>query len=260
MASSRNKRIVINSDDSYHTDDDKDKDADYPPAAKKKRIKTNQRTTNRQRIERLKRISEKYSNKNSVVNSTTSLIENEEAVFTTNGKQNSTGQNAENSNYDKYFIDDCNLDNIVVEEIPAGEVIFTTNVITAEKSVPSLNNNPELIVQSKDNRASEPDLIQLILANQCQLTSLIDYVMQLRKQVARLELKLSGCSDVRAQAKSGNIVDMNDLLDLEASLAREGLPLRTCVETIEFEKKLRAESDYRNKLVKKSNVFFVLLN
>lgn len=86
-------------------------------------------------------------------------------------------------------------------------------------------------------------LENLILGLQSQISDLNKSVLLLRKQVARVELKSVNLGSVNAA------VQPEELLDFESMLAGEGLPLKTCVETNDFENKLRNDTDFRKKIV-----------
>lgn len=74
----------------------------------------------------------------------------------------------------------------------------------------------------------------------------------LRKQVARIELKQISWpvgNDGNARHSNNVVIGSDDLFDFDTSLAKEGLPLKTCVEINDFEMKLKKEPQYKLKIV-----------
>lgn len=108
-----------------------------------------------------------------------------------------------------------------------------------------------------ENLVTEDRKMSLILEMLDQISEMNNNLMLLRKQVARLELKSIGWpmgSDGRARLSlNSDGIDSDDLMNFEERLAREGLPLKTCVEVNDFEKKLRSDPEFRKKLVSHFN-------
>lgn len=116
----------------------------------------------------------------------------------------------------------------------------------------SWEKEPEKIGIPLKNESSS-ETIGVIFEIRDFIVELTSNVNSLRKQVSRLEMKTLGgpaCNTFDYQPEI--------LLDFDASLAREGLPISTCVELNEFEINLRQDSKYREKIV--SSSLFICLS
>lgn len=126
----------------------------------------------------------------------------------------------------------------------------TSNVSSSKREVASESltvvNLPSHEVADKNL-----DLVQLILQMQSQMTEMGHSLTILRKQISRVEVKsmqTCSCMGHSRSRMSNEFINEDILYDFEGELSREGLPLATCVEINEFEKKLRNDA-YRAKII-----------
>lgn len=118
-------------------------------------------------------------------------------------------------------------------------------------------NSPSNIQMNSDS------VFDLIMDLKGQICELNNNVMLLRKQVSRVELKSVGWP-IESNARQGvpnssqwpgTKVDSDDLLDFESLMARDGLPVSTCIELSALESKLEKDKQYRLDLVR---IFLIL--
>lgn len=89
-------------------------------------------------------------------------------------------------------------------------------------------------------------ILDLVVGLRDRIIGLTTDLQILRKQMARLEMKTMGCGQT---SNNQMCIQPELLLDFDASIAEEGLPITTCVNLNEFEIKLRQDTKYREKLV-----------
>lgn len=240
---------IIRSDDEldpFHTSSD-EKDPDFQLPKKPHILQKKVTLTKRDRIEKLKkRITQKYSNKKmeSVAKPTveTNDFTNEVIInldASTSANNNNTEADIITKNYDDLFGDDIHQDSPIIEPV--------------SKEFPNCDKeNP--VNESETN--SFDKLFALMLELQNQIHDQNKDLQLLRKQVSRMELKTIGWPiDSKGMARfSGSSTDVivgpEDLINFEATLAKEGLPIKTCVEINDLEMKLRREPEYKSKLVR----------
>lgn len=252
--------------DPYHDSDD-GQDPDFvPKPSKKKRPSEKQfhlrkAPTRRERLDRLKRISQKYKSNENVTKSQSSIIQNPTHKNISNGDRS-------DANFDSLFSDDVQINDMdsrlnetnhslhLIQEVqPPSPVQATTTALSDIRLPPQAQN------------ALCP-LVDMVLDLQGKISDLNNNVILLRKQVSRVELKTIGWPiglDGRAHVISNGLEEVSavcseDLLDFESLLARDGLPKTTCVEINELEAKLRSDLQYRTKLVRSllTSIYFCI--
>lgn len=216
--------------DPYH-DLDGERDPNFElPVAKKPRINRKRIPLRQQRIKQLqKRIREKYS----------------------------SNQNIDITNSNHEHLQEHQSSSLELYD----DLLSTSKVEMIDDQTNSTNKShsePTEAIPSTHLQMNSNPVFDLISDLQGQISELNNNVMLLRKQVSRVELKTIGWpvgSDGRVRMPNGSqcpsvSVDSDDLLDFESLLAREGLPIATCVELNELELKLRNEQPYRTQLVR----------
>lgn len=127
------------------------------------------------------------------------------------------------------------------------------------KSGPSFANN-DILFDNEDASwgcgvQNDNAILNLVLELRDGMSAMLDNFKMLSKQMARIEMKT-----LRGPPLNNCEYDMNIapelLLNLDDSLAKEGIPITTCVELNEFEAKLRQDRKYREKLVR----FFICID
>lgn len=128
-----------------------------------------------------------------------------------------------------------------------------------------VNENNGQLREPIDNSSTELlDIVLKILSQSNELinemrglkTDILDNMNLLRRQICRVELKSAGLTNnLNGNVSSNNIEHLegtnpDDFLNLPATLAAEGLPVGTCVETNELEMRLRNDPAYRTRLVR----------
>lgn len=104
---------------------------------------------------------------------------------------------------------------------------------------------------TNESPATNEVIMGMLLKLQDSHDELLGKVDLLRKQVSRLEMKSLGLSTANKSDSQISIpIQPEHLLDFDATLAQEGLPIGTCVELNEFEMKLKRDSEYKEKLVR----------
>lgn len=139
-----------------------------------------------------------------------------------------TGKDPSFGSYDHLF-DYSNFELLNSETKPNEPVIVENSSGSCSTTSGSQNATLDAVLQLKD-----------------MMTEIVTNLTLVRKQICRLEMKSMGAG---AAVVPGNPIDVEILLDLDAALAKEGLPIKTCVELNDFEKKLRRDTNYRAKLV-----------
>lgn len=225
-----------------------DRDPDFIPPLKKfpktnkakskAAIKT--RPTKQERLQRLKKISEKYGRFSGEKIVQPEIVEQHVALEQPMTTQQDTENLVNISNFDDLF--DI-YENTKVE-------IIEKDVVTEPSQVPSINCVDENFTDSNVDVKNH-------------IINLVNIVTLLRKQVARIEFKISSYPNGQSMtdntarySNNGLNVEADDLLDFDSTLAREGLPLKTCVEANDFDFKLGNQPQYRTKVV----CIFVILN
>lgn len=196
-------------------------------------VQSRKKLTRHERIERLKKISEKYD---------TNLPRSSSSQQTNSQMEIAQENDVKISNINHLFADNEVLSNEDGVE-KGGEVL-------AELQLPI-----HQIVQEENFHVTKDPVMRIMLKIQGQIEALTDEVTLLRRQVCRVELKAAGMSsstDGNGGSNASVIIE-KDLLDFKRTLREHGLPLETCVETNDFEQKLRQDADYRNKIVR-SNI------
>lgn len=250
MAPIRSRRQSITTKNYAENDDGDDHDHEQyvdsgdeyvPPAKKNCRTKQKTRSglTRKERLERLKKISAKYA-----ASSSESVPSQQ-----TNQVDISQENKVEINNFDHLFTDNERETN---ERETNNRSIIVNNKTVQETTAHVLNSNYQIIQKQNENLSMDP-VMQMMLKFQGQIELMIDEFTLLRRQVCRLELKAAGLSN-KSDDKVQNEVTPEDLLDFNQTLHREGLPLKTCVETNDFELKLKANPDFRNRIVRISNI------
>lgn len=229
--------------DPFH-DSDNDKDPDFIPPPNKIRktsqakLATKRKPTKRDRIQRLKEIAVKYARFST--NSKNENVQPSAPVQSAVQEQRITTQNVPETpvivqqNFDYLF----DIDNETEFRTSERDVVTEISQAPSENCVDQSSN--DIIVDMRDH-----------------ILNLINEVTLLRKQVARIEMKTSfpigqsliTDSTTRNLNNGLNVVESDDLLDFDSTLAREGLPLKNFTETNDFEFKLRSEPQYRTKIV-----------
>lgn len=104
----------------------------------------------------------------------------------------------------------------------------------------------DLMLDEKDFQIESS--MNMIMDMRDSIKELLCTVNSLRKQVARIEMKSSG---VPSTDSSGFQITIPSELffDFDNTLAGEGFPISTCVELNDFERKLKNDTKYREKIV-----------
>lgn len=236
-------------------DGDNDKDVDYVPSPKKKcvsvntnknpnRSKLGKKLTPRQRIERLNRKFSMNKRNSDIaipivsidsIESETHMIPNDDDVQIV--------EPVTFENHDDLFDKVQTFDNNIESQVNTENI---EHVSPEGKELAPQNERFDATSEHNDK------ILETVLNMQSQVTDLTGIVTLLRKQLSRIEMKTMPLShNVTLSSRVSG--DLESLDDFEGSLAREGFPLKTCVEIIEFEKKLANDSEYRSKLVSLCN-------
>lgn len=97
--------------------------------------------------------------------------------------------------------------------------------------------------------ATTNTILNLVLGLRDGMGALMSNFNSLRKQVTRLEIKTSG-SSATDHSVNQLCIQPDILMDFDGTLAKEGFPIPTCVQLNDFEKKLRQDVEYREKMVR----------
>lgn len=106
--------------------------------------------------------------------------------------------------------------------------------------------DPTVVPSSAHDDNVQKRILNLMLGLQDGISVLKTDLQMMRRQIARLEMKSMGCGQTTTNEMR---IQPELLLDFDASLAKEGLPIGTCVELNELEIKLRQDTKLREKLV-----------
>lgn len=116
------------------------------------------------------------------------------------------------------------------------------------------NVQTEFTQSSSDGRIDRNviDLFHHLIGKIDDLTTMMDVM---RKQNARFEAKLLHCERMNIHGVNAGVcndgsMSVDHFINLESSLAAEGLPVRSCSEVVHLETKLKESSDYSKGLVK----------
>lgn len=207
-------------------------DPDYQlpkkPRVEKNQKKVRKQLSNHERLKRLKsRISTKYG----------------AAPVLNNGENDRSAAN-------EICIDEICFDSLF-ESIPIEEALHESIIAIEHDSLIAKNDNATKTVNQIEieSAISEPDRF-LELCDM--IADMNRELVLLRKQVARIELKQMSWpvgNDGNVRHSNNVAIGSDDLFDFDTSLAKEGLPLKTCVEMNDFEKKLKNEPQYKLKIV-----------
>lgn len=167
--------------------------------------------TKKQRLERLKA---KFGKKKTPSESTSSS-----RIATVSGSQTDASEMISN-NYDALF--------------------------DAEEAQHSVKTEQTVIPSSAPNDDVQKRILDLIFGLRDGMNVLQADMQTMRRQLARLEMKSMGCGQTSSNEMR---IQPELLIDFDASLAKEGLPIRTCVELNEMEIQLRQDTKLREKLV-----------
>lgn len=245
----RKRKIVVNkiekdhfnSDDPFHSSDNSD-DPDYVeeksianPAKKKKsngmpkKGKAVKSMTPKERIIRLKN---KFWNSKDTQTKSKDSQKNDDNRLKANTRINTPEEVKTNFDY-MFDSEEC----VELSKVTSDECAESTPKCQQTKSVIE-----EDITSKNDFNPSEfSSLLEMNRLFMNQLNELTKEVVFMRKQLARMEAKGTAVGDFNA--------NIEKLMDLDESLAMEGLPLRSVDTITDFEVKLRISPDYRKKLV-----------
>lgn len=236
------------SDDCEETDpyDTDDNDKDYVPEKKKKnseQVIPKRRLTPKERIERLKsKMNVGILKKNiSIPNSSDTIPSQSSKLETVDDDQ----QHVINldTNYNHFFSEE-NSDSC--EKMRTDENSSPIPILQVE----TCGTFPAQQQPACTENSSTVHLMIKVLAH---LKDIQHDVFALRKQVARIEAKSIGLTQQLSKSSNGSC-EWDDgeeiVMDFEASLAREGLPLKTLTAVDNLEEKLSQNPDYKTKLVK----------
>lgn len=113
--------------------------------------------------------------------------------------------------------------------------------------------NSEIVGLAEPSSSQNSAVLDVVLGLRDSVSEIISNLTLVRKQICRLEVKSMGAHGPAFNVAAGNEVNPELLLDLDDALAKEGIPIKTCVELNEIEVKLRRDPKYRQKLV--CNIF-----
>lgn len=211
-----------------------------------------------------KRISQKYLKKTpspSQIDQTPNVNgsdnnRNPESVTLLDSASDVSNDQSQNSIMSNNF-DDI-LDNPLGQLEPENQ-IDREEVITSS-NIEFENNSPEYHIAREETVNSSNIEFESTFSNrvlsvmndmQNQLVDLGKNVTLLRKQLARLELKSIGwpIGDDGKAKMANTAIEADDLINFDSLLSNEGLPLKTVVETNDFEIKLRDNPNFKSKIV-----------
>lgn len=243
-------------EDVFKVSDDEDKDKNYdPPPPKKFRSRL-------ERLQKLRRLTEEkkkkqkspvgcQSNTQTVSNVLTPIVQPNSQITS-----NETTPAVQPSSQIIPSAPIVNFDNLD-DYFGNGGFGDECAQLIAESPPPNCPNENEKTVSRTLFSTDEPTSIEtlsrimdVVQEMSGRITDLTNNVNLLRKQVSRIELKSMHASNVVRGSSDNLHFDSDALLDLDSALDREGLPLKTCVEINDFEKKLR-DTQFRSKMVRK---------
>ncbi|XP_055307015.1 uncharacterized protein LOC129571263 [Sitodiplosis mosellana] len=202
-----------------------DEEPDYVPPSKKpkqsikKGVGQRKKRTRRERLARLSLIAEKYAQ-----------------VDVAGPSSNSIEQDKMPAGYES-----TNIDNLF-ESIDSNE-----KVINDEYIQPGPTEKSQSLVESQH---TDSDLESVIQRLEVRMDEMVNSILLIRKQLCRIEMKTHSSPFANERSPSYMTdVEENELFDLQKTLVREGLPLRTSSEVENFEARLENQPEFRRKLI-----------
>lgn len=127
-----------------------------------------------------------------------------------------------------------------------------TNPIASDKNVRTE------FTQASLNDHAEYNMTELIHHLAGKIDDLTSMMESMRKQNARFEAKLLHCERMNANIRSSNAGVYDDdstiaadlFINFESALEEEGLPVHSCNDLDQLDRRLKESSDYTKKLVK----------
>ena len=221
-------------------DSDNEKDEDFQPLPKKKRIASN-KLPNPKRLspkERLDLLNQKFKS-DDLLNKRLNAHTSKQIEFASKKNDNNGADNEEK-----------------LSSIETGPSFGSYDLHFGPKDTTEISLKTEsdfdMIEIAEENQSCEPvnsASYKMFLELNHKLNDINANVTLLRKQLSRVELKSLGIPVVGHSEPNMNI-QPEIMLDLDAALTKEGLPIATCVELNQFEAKLRRDTQFKEKMVR----------
>lgn len=239
--------------DPFHTSDNEN-DLDYQLPKKAKVLKKSNKILERKKLtprERLARLNRKIQSKQNSSNGLTTHMSSNQIELASSNNENGhidTQKNVDN----QMKSTEAKVGDVSCSFLNSYDHLFDSNEISHGSVVKEEPETNEISSNSEMSKA----ILDLVLGLRDGMNEMACNFNSLRKQVSRLEMKTLGTSSPH-YANNQMCIQPDLLLDFDATLANEGLPISTCIELNDFELKLRQDVKYREKLVRFFIKFYI---